>query len=143
MLGQFDEKVVAGVPIEIVAVLLIAVLAKLASDHRCGNMSAERIMPPKAVLNNGYQSVSHISHQDMAARQLCRVQRLERVRDIETIQWLRRVVEQRREVGAGIKSGETDKAAARNAHRPHGATRKDLRIQGRGKKLAHRISELL
>ena len=73
MLGEFDEKVIAGVSIEVVAVLLIVVLAKLGSDHRRGNMSAKRIMPPKAVRNNGYQSVPHISHQDMAARQLCRV----------------------------------------------------------------------
>ena len=88
MLGQLDEKVIARVPIKVVAELLIAVLAKLGSDHRRGNVSAERIVPPKAVLDNGYQSVAHIRHQDMAARQLCRVQRLERVRNVETIQRL-------------------------------------------------------
>jgi hypothetical protein len=58
---------------EVIAVLLIVAFAKLGSDHCSGNMPAKRVMPPKAVLDNGYQSVAHISHQDMTAGELGRM----------------------------------------------------------------------
>ncbi len=122
MLVEFYEEVVVRIAKPIVFVILIGGFTKgLLDDFRRG-IAGQRIVPSKRVLHDRDHGMAHVTHQDMTFCDFGGVKCLECVWDIETVEWVICVEEERGDIGLRGECCQADVPVTGHPHRPHGST---------------------
>ena len=118
VLAEFDEEAVAAVAVVVVARFLVVAGPPLARDNPRIAGSARRVVPADAVGRDRAEDPSHVRIEAVSRSQLESVLALQRVRQIEPLQRIGRVVEQHADVAATLDVGEFERCSTPRQERP-------------------------